>query len=128
MDIKKRILIIEDDLILARMYQKMLLNHNFYVAVAEDGEQGLAMYQKTHHDLVLLDIRMPVMDGMTVLGKIREDKLGINVPVILFTNLDMNDERFAKVVKNQPAFYLIKSNTSPQMLIEKINDILNIKK
>ena len=127
MSINKKILVVEDDEVLARMYQKMLQNHNFDVTIAANGEEGLEVCLKTHPDLVLLDIRMPMMDGMTVLKNLREDPWGSSVPVIIFTNLDMNDERFEKVVVGQPAFYLVKANTPPQMLIEKVNEIFNKK-
>ncbi|KKU64087.1 MAG: Response regulator [Candidatus Amesbacteria bacterium GW2011_GWC1_47_15] len=121
---KKILLIIEDDLVLARMYQTLLQNHGFDAKTAADGEAGLKAALKIHPDLILLDIRMPKMDGMTVMHNLREDKWGKTAPIIILTNLDLTDERLTRVVKDQPSYYLIKANNSPEQVLEKVTEIL----
>ncbi|KKU64415.1 MAG: Response regulator [Candidatus Amesbacteria bacterium GW2011_GWA1_47_16] len=121
---KKILLIIEDDLVLARMYQTLLQNHGFDAKTATDGEAGLKAALKIHPDLILLDIRMPKMDGMTVMHNLREDKWGKTAPIIILTNLDLTDERLTRVVKDQPSYYLIKANNSPEQVLEKVTEIL----
>jgi len=121
---KKILLIIEDDLVLARMYQTLLQNHGYDVKTAVDGETGLKEALDIHPDLILLDIRMPKMDGMTVMHHLREDKWGKTAPIIILTNLDLSDQRLTGVVKDQPSYYLIKSNNPPDQVLEKVNEIL----
>ena len=121
---KKILLIIEDDLVLARMYQTLLQNHGYDVKTAVDGETGLKEALDIHPDLILLDIRMPKMDGMTVMHHLREDKWGKTAPIIILTNLDLSDQRLTGVDKDQPSYYLIKSNNPPDQVLEKVNEIL----
>ena len=121
---KKILLIIEDDLVLARMYRTLLQNHGYDVKTAVDGETGLKEALDIHPDLILLDIRMPKMDGMTVMHHLREDKWGKTAPIIILTNLDLSDQRLTGVVKDQPSYYLIKSNNPPDQVLEKVNEIL----
>ena len=121
---KKILLIIEDDLVLARMYQTLLQNHGYDVKTAVDGETGLKEALDIHPDLILLDIRMPKMDGMKVMHHLREDKWGKTAPIIILTNLDLSDQRLTGVVKDQPSYYLIKSNNPPDQVLEKVNEIL----
>jgi len=121
---KKILLIIEDDLVLARMYQTLLQNHGYDVKTAADGETGLKEALEIHPDLILLDIRMPKMDGMTVMHHLREDTWGKTAPIIILTNLDLTDDRLTGVVKDQPSYYLIKSNNPPDQVLEKVNEIL----
>ena len=122
---KKILLIIEDDLVLARMYQTLLQNHGYDVKTAADGETGLKKALDIHPDLILLDIRMPKMDGMTVMRHLREDNWGKTAPIIILTNLDLTDDRLTGVVKDQPSYYLIKSNNPPDQVLEKVNEILS---
>lgn len=86
--INKAILIVEDE---EPMLQDLVNKFNlegFLVFEAKDGEEGLDLALKKHPDIILLDIVMPKMDGMTMMKKIREDKKwGKEVPVIILTNL-----------------------------------------
>ena len=76
------ILIVEDDRNIAELLQMYLEKEGYAVTVANDGGQGLAKYRAIKPDLVLLDVMMPVMDGITCLSKLREN---YNLPVILLT-------------------------------------------
>jgi CheY-like chemotaxis protein len=110
------------------MYQKLLSNHGYSVHTAMDGEDGLKKAFQEHPDLILLDIRMPKMDGMTMLNLLRKDSWGAQVPVIILTNLDTDDEILKGVVKHHPAYYLIKSNVEHSQVLEKIKSILETPK
>ncbi|OGM31162.1 hypothetical protein A2803_01660 [Candidatus Woesebacteria bacterium RIFCSPHIGHO2_01_FULL_44_21] len=121
----KKILIVEDDTVLAGMYKKLLENHGFHVVTAEDGEAGLLTAVSEKPDLVLLDIRMPKMDGLTMMDNLRKNEWGKTVPIIIFTNLDTNEEMLVQIVKGMPTFYLVKSNTRPETVLEKVDEVLN---
>lgn len=120
----EKILLVEDDKILVDMYQKLLSNHGYIVDLAMDGEAGLKKAIEGRPNLILLDIKMPKMDGMTMLKLLRENEWGKNAKVIILTNLDASDQILSEVVKDQPAYYLIKSNTVPEKVIEHIKEVL----
>ncbi len=78
-----RILVIEDEKKVARFIQKGLAEEGYAVDLARDGEEGLAMAMDPVHDLIILDIALPKMDGLQVLKRLREKKMG--TPVLLLT-------------------------------------------
>jgi DNA-binding response OmpR family regulator len=120
----RKVLIVEDDKVLVGMYKTLLENHGFTVLTAEDGETGLFKAVEQKPDLILLDIRMPKMDGLTMMENLRRNEWGSTVPIIIFTNLDTNEDILVKVVKNMPTYYLVKSNTKPEMVLEKVQEVL----
>jgi len=78
-----RILIIEDELHLSEALTQILKKNNYTVDAVNDGESGLDYALSGIYDLILLDIMLPKIDGMTILKEIR--KKGLSVPVILLT-------------------------------------------
>ena len=81
-----RILIIEDEKSLADVIKKGLEEEGYAVDAAYNGEDGLFMAQNEPSDLIILDIMLPVIDGMIILGKIR--KAGVKTPVLMLTAKD----------------------------------------
>lgn len=79
---KKRLLIIEDDIDIALMMKEYLVKESYEVYTAFNGEDGIKKFMENNIDLVLLDVMMPGIDGFTVLSKIRAFS---NVPVIMLT-------------------------------------------
>lgn len=119
----KILLLIEDDKILLNMYQKFLTNHGYDVHTAMDGDDGLRRALIDHPDLILLDIRMPKMDGMTMLKLLRQDPWGKDAKVIILTNLDPIDTILQGVVRDHPTYYLVKANTKFDEVLEKIREV-----
>lgn len=78
----KKVLIIEDEEAIAELLVMYLEKDGFETQVANDGEQGVAEFKRYEPDIVLLDIMLPVLNGWTVLGKIRETS---KTPVIMLT-------------------------------------------
>ena len=78
----KKVLIVEDDNYIAELLHLYLEKEGFETQVAKDGGKGVELFRSFQPDLVLLDIMLPVMDGWTVLKKIRE---GAKTPVIMLT-------------------------------------------
>lgn len=124
----KILLLIEDDKILLNMYQKFLTNRGYNVHTAMDGNDGLKKALTDHPDLILLDIRMPKMDGMTMLELLRQDPWGKDAKVIILTNLDPIDTILQGIVKDRPAYYLIKATTKMEDVLEKIRGVLEEQK
>ena len=121
--IQKNILLVEDEKILRKALKDKLQANKFNVVEAENGKVGLAMSLKEHPDLILLDIIMPVMDGITMLKELRKDKWGKNAKVILLTNLT-SAEKKAESIEQNVTDYLIKSNWTINDLIKKIKEKL----
>ena len=78
-----RILIVDDEPNVRLVFRTALESIGHQVAEVEDGTRALEQLARSRYELVLLDLRMPVMDGMTTLGRLRE--MGSDVPVIIVT-------------------------------------------
>lgn len=122
----KKILITEDETLLRNALSEKLRLEGFEVLAAENGQKGLDLALAEHPDLILLDIIMPVMDGLTMLKKLREDAWGKEAAVILLTNLSANDHIMPEVIEQQPAFYLVKTDWTLDKVVEKIKETLKI--
>ena|SRR3989344_4134226 len=120
----KKILIVEDELAYVKLLHDQLTAKGYEVVSAKDGKEGLEMAQREKPDMVLLDIRMPVMDGMTMLSLLRKSEAGKTVKVIMLTNLEPDDKIIGEVVKDQPAYYFIKSDVKLDAMLEKIQELL----
>src|SRR3990167_5025363 len=100
--------VIEDDLSLRAVLRDKFVLEGWNVTEARNGEEGLAIALRDRPDLIVLDIIMPVMDGMTMMRKLRQtNEWGKEVPIILLTNLSADKEEINQaIVRNEPAYYL----------------------
>jgi CheY-like chemotaxis protein len=80
---RRRVLLVDDEERFTSRMRKLLERHHFQVATAGDGKQALALIDEQAFDAVVLDIRMPLMDGMTVLRRVQENSSP--PPVIMLT-------------------------------------------
>lgn len=122
---QNKVLLVEDEEMLQRMYKTFLGNHGYVMLSAYDGEEGLQTALREHPDVILLDIRMPKMDGMTMLSKLRQDSWGKDAKVIILTNLDADDKILKDVIASHPSYYLIKSNIKPETILDYIGMIFD---
>ncbi len=118
------LLVIEDNEGLLEVLTDRLLKEGYKVSSATDGQQGLATALTEHPDLILLDVMIPTMDGVTVIQQLRADEWGKAVPVIVLTNVSVNDKRVDDIIAELPAFYLVKTDLSMQALVDKIKERL----
>ena len=90
---KKTILLVEDEELMLIPLAEKLIKQGFNVIQAHDGEEGVTKALEVHPDIVILDIIMPLMDGMTAMKKIREDgDWGKDVPIVMLSNLSDPDK------------------------------------
>jgi CheY-like chemotaxis protein len=89
----KAVLYIEDNIHNRRLVRKVLQSQGYTVVEAEDGLSGLQMVQEIQPALVLLDIGLPGMDGLEVVGRIKKDATLRNIPVIALTASAMRGDR-----------------------------------
>ena len=85
------ILVVEDERRLAQVVRRVLEEEGHTVDVAYDGEEGLALATDGSHDVIVLDILLPVMEGFEVCRTLRRDR--VDTPILLLTALDSVDDR-----------------------------------
>lgn len=126
---KTKILIVEDEELIRKAYAEELRDEGYSMFVASNGKDGLEIALKEKPDLILLDILMPIMDGVAMMSELREkNHYGETVPIILLTNLSTNEERVLEsIAKYNPAYYLDKSNWELKQVVEKIHECLAAK-
>ncbi|PLX25705.1 response regulator [Candidatus Parcubacteria bacterium] len=118
-DNKIKILLIEDEEMLANMYEVKFKNEGFELFKALDGAQGLEMAKNTQPDFILLDIIMPKVDGFSVLKSLKEDETTKNIPVMMLTNLGQ-DEDIERGKQMGAVGYLVKANITPAEVVEAV--------
>lgn len=123
---KIKVLIVDDSNLISKVYTEELISEGFDVITASDGESGLKMALLEQPDIILLDVLMPVMDGLTMMDSLRnKNQYGKKVPIILLTSLSPNEEQIMnEIVKGEPAYYLVKSECKPSDVVEKIRERL----
>ena len=122
---KFKIAVIEDDEVMSKTLSEELRDAGFEVIQAFDGVEGLKLILSEKPDVILLDIVMPKMDGMTMLGKLRESHVyDHKVSVILLTNLNADDKIMRDVVQYEPSYYLVKSRYELGDVVEKVRECL----
>jgi CheY-like chemotaxis protein len=120
----KKILVVEDELAYLKLLNSQLTERGYSVIEASDGKKGLDKAKSENPDLILLDIRMPVMDGMAMLDLLRKEETGKKTKVVILTNLEADDKIVGQVIKDQPAYYLVKSDIQFNDLLDKIKELL----
>jgi len=82
---RRQILLIEDDAALVALMAKTLLAHGYGVSVARDGLEGRKALDQTPPDLIVVDVMMPRLDGMTLVRAIKKHRTTRHIPVIFLT-------------------------------------------
>jgi len=121
----KKILIVEDEQDMRQALVDELTREGFQTLEARNGKEGLESALKEHPDLILLDIVMPVMDGMTMMKKLRENESGKDIPVIMLTNLS-DVEKVSNALEFEIYDYLVKSNWKIEDVADRVRKKLGI--
>lgn len=118
---KKLILVAEDDVFYANIYQSKLTSVGFEVAIAQNGEEALEFIHRRIPDLLLLDLIMPIKDGFQVLEELRKDPKTRDLKVIVFSNLGQEED--VKRTKNFNVLnYFVKTDISIQDLVKVVKE------
>jgi CheY-like chemotaxis protein len=118
-----KILIVEDDPLMSRMYQKIFTFEGYAVEMAGDGEEGLEKARSSKPTLMLMDIMMPKMNGLEALEKLKADPETKAIPVIMLTNLAGQQDAETALSKGAIK-YIIKSEYDPKQVANMIKEIL----
>lgn len=87
------ILVVEDNGPNLRLYSTILQARDYRVISARDGVTGVAMAKANQPDLVVMDVQLPKMDGLTATRTLKEDPATVNIPVVMVTAYAMHEDR-----------------------------------
>jgi CheY-like chemotaxis protein len=116
------IAVIEDDPILSKILHESLVDEGFEVQLAYDGEEGLRIIRESTPVVILLDILMPRKNGFEVLEILRHDPQTKNIPVIVLTMLNA-DDNLQKALSLGATDYIVKSQHAIEEIVEKVKNI-----
>jgi len=122
---KKTILICEDEIPMLNTLVSKFRNEGFEVIEARNGEEGYRLALSRKPDLLLLDIVMPKMDGLSLMKKIRDDKWGSNVPIVLLTNLS-DAEKVSEAAKYGVYDFLVKTDWRLDDIVALVKEKLGL--
>jgi len=119
----KKVLIIDDDQFILKVYQKKFETEGLHVEVAADGPSALAALRASVPELVLLDLMLPGMNGVELLSHIRTLPRCADLPVIVFSH--SYDERLIEAARAAGALQCLNKNSvSPNKLLEIVRAAL----
>lgn len=121
---KLKVAVIEDELSICEMYQMKLKNADYEVKSAQNGQDGLILAENFKPQLILLDLKMPIMNGDEMLAKLRQTDWGAKIRVIILTNISRDEAprnlQFLNVDR-----YIVKAHYTPSRVLEIVNEILS---
>jgi len=119
--------VVEDDHDLRYLYQLKLQKEGFAVGIAADGQEGLEVIERLRPQIVLVDLRMPVMSGSEMLAKMRTYDWASNIRVIVLTNIS-KDEAPQVLRLLHIDRYIVKAHHTPSQVVAIVREILGIKR
>ena len=118
-----KILIVEDDPLMSRMYEKIFTFEKYEVELASDGAEGMKKVKTFKPTLILLDVMMPKMNGLEALEALKKNDQTKKIPVVMLTNLA--GQKDAETALSMGAVkYIVKSEYDPKQVSEMVKDIL----
>lgn len=118
-----KILIVEDDEIMSRMYKRLFVHEGYHVDIAENGEEGMQKALTEKPDLILLDVMLPKLNGLELLDRLKATDQTRSIAVVMLTNLGIQKE-IEKAISNGAIKYIIKSNNDPYAVFNEVKKIL----
>ncbi|WP_321915533.1 hybrid sensor histidine kinase/response regulator [Paraburkholderia sp. J11-2] len=120
---RKRILVVEDSLTVRELERKLLEKRGYDVTVAVDGMDGWNTLRNAHFDLVITDVDMPRMDGIELVMMIKGDAMHRNVPVMIVSYKDREDDR-RRGLDAGADYYLTKGSFHDEALLDAVSDLI----
>ncbi|GAB5564219.1 MAG: hypothetical protein Wins2KO_12820 [Winogradskyella sp.] len=113
----KHVLVIEDDKVQNLTIQDIIKKKNLKSTSAFSGKEALEFLKKNKTDLIILDIGLPDVDGISLLNKIRDNQS--EIPVIVFTARDLSKREISQIQKHKETSVVLKSKESYSRLLEE---------
>lgn len=120
----KTILIVEDDKLIREGLARTLKEKGFTTLLAANGKEGLQVAQENDIDLVVTDVIMPEVDGLTMLAELRKTTKGQTIPAIILTNDEQTDS-LNKAMQAGVTAYLSKATLDADTIAEQITSMLS---
>lgn len=120
---KAKIAVVEDDAAIVQMYRLKFEADGYEVKTAGDGVAGLKMIDEFNPDIVLLDLMMPLMNGIDVLAHLRKEPKTKDLKVVVLTNMG-DAETASKVFAMKATDYIVKAEMTPKEVSQKIRQLL----
>ena len=119
----QKILMIEDDPLVGRLYKRVFELEGFTIEWAENGQDGLDKIKEFQPDIILLDVMMKGLNGLEVLTRLKEEPKTAGIPVLVLTNV--SDARITQLATEKGAVAsLIKSETEPDGVVDMVKGVL----
>lgn len=118
-----KVLIVEDDPLMSRMYQKIFAFEKYEVEMAGDGEEALIKVEAFGPTIILLDVMMPKMNGLQVLERLKANPTTKAIPVVMLTNLAGQQDAETALSKGAVK-YIVKSEHEPKEIADMVNEIV----
>jgi CheY-like chemotaxis protein len=116
------ILLVEDNTETRELYADILKESGHYVTMVTDGKEALVEISKNQYDLVLLDMMMPIVNGIQFLKQLKTINLSKQPKIIILTNIS-HDHIIDDALENGADGFLMKSDMTPQQFISKIHEV-----
>lgn len=123
MEKPKKILVVDDEANVVEVLTKKFQAEGFLVDAAYNGEEALQKIQESKPDLILLDIIMPKLDGISVMQRLKASDDTKDIPIIILTNL-YDDKKVSEVLKAGNTDYLVKVEHPVNEVIERVKEKL----
>lgn len=120
---KYLILVVDDEQFIRESYQELLLAEGYKVITASNGQEGVNMAAQYHPDIIMLDLLMPVMDGMTAIPELKKNPNTKDIPIIILTNAG-SVENMKQAGYYNVFTFLIKINVGPDEIIKILRQAL----
>jgi DNA-binding NarL/FixJ family response regulator len=117
-----RVMIIEDELLLNDAYARVLSSANIELLRAYNGKEALEILKTETPDIILLDLRMPVMDGIEFLKRLQPKDNLPDTKIIIFSNYD-DQKEIDQAFKLGAMHYMLKAWATPDELIKLIREV-----
>ena len=121
-----KILLVEDNEFISRLYENIFTLEHYEVQVANGGEKGLELAKSWVPDLILLDIIMPNLSGLKILERLKSDETTRAIPVVMLTVIG-EEEVIDQCFKLGASGYLIKPSLNPDQVLKEVQTYLSVK-
>ena len=121
---QKTVLVVEDEAPLSLVLGNALQKEGFAVLTAADGKAGLRLALEKHPDMILADLKLPIMSGVDMIREIRKDEWGKHARIIILTNVS-HPETLGEAMEQGAFYYFVKSDSSMQDVVAAVRSQLN---
>ena len=118
-----KVLLVEDDDLIVRLYEKLFKLEKFDIKTADNGQAGLDALKEYTPDIILLDVMMPEMNGLEMLNRLKADEATKSIPVVVLTNV--SDVSIAnEAISRGAVLSLVKSESEPEDVVAAVKGVL----